>query len=199
MNKRQYFDDLAPWWDSMPWPANAAESAADFCRRSCPPGARRILDVGCGTGLLAPHLLPGDDPLLVVELDFAPAMLVEVCRKVPDPRLAPVCADALLAPFGDSVFDAVLCFGILPHLGEPKHAVERLWRMVRPGGAIAVGHFLGSAALNERHRGIGGPVANDQLPPAPDLVRLFDGLGSAATVAQDDAGGYYVRAEKPRP
>ncbi len=195
--KRIYFNDLAPRWDAMPWPADAAARAAQFCRRAWPLGAGRLLDAGCGTGLLAPHLLrAGDESSRLVELDFAPAMVDEARRKHPDRRLLPVCADVLRMPFPPETFDAVLCFGIVPHLGEPGPALLSLWRVVRPGGAIAAGHFLGSSELNERHRSIGGPVGGDQLPAAVELGAILRALGATVTDAEDRPERYFVRAVK---
>ncbi len=195
--KRIYFNELAPRWDSMPWPPDADERAADFCRRAWPREAGWLLDVGCGTGLLAPHVLrAGDGDTRLIELDFAPAMVTEARRKNPDERLLPVCADALRMPFPPESFGAVLCFGILPHLGEPGKALRALWEMVCPGGLIAVGHFLGSAQLNERHRSIGGPVGEDLLLAAAELGELLRSLGATVTDAVDLPERYLVRAEK---
>ncbi len=195
--KRSYFDQLAPRWDGMPWPPEIADRAAEFCRRACPPRPGRVLDAGSGTGLLGPHVLRIQDArAILVELDFAPAMLAEARRKIADDRAVPVCADAVALPFPDSAFDAVLCFGILPHLGDPWEAAAELWRVVAPAGVIAVGHLVGSRELNERHRSIGGPVAGDTLLPASQLAALFEEFGARVAAAQDTPHGYFVVARR---
>ena len=72
--KCTYFDELAPRWDSLPAPADKMEEVARFCKLACPRPAARILDVGSGTGILAPHVLEDSvDGFRLVELDF-------VCR-----------------------------------------------------------------------------------------------------------------------
>lgn len=196
--KREYFNSLAPRWDAMPWPADRDARVADFCRRALPPAAAVILDAGSGTGLLAPHLLtqPGNSPALVVELDYALAMLQASAAKHGNGRVAHVCGDALRLPFGDATMDAVLCFGILPHLGDPGRAVRELWRVLRPAGAIAVGHLLGSAELNRRHREIGGPVGGDTLLPGDELAEMLRGLGASEVEAEDSPACYLVCARK---
>lgn len=194
--KRNYFNDLAPRWDNIPRAPDAGDRIAAFCRRSLAAGARRVLDVGAGTGLLAPHLFEAGPLALLVEVDYAPGMLRVSRSKSPDGRRRFVCADALRMPFQPAAFDAVLCFGILPHLGDAVAALTALWRAVAPGGRLSIGHLMGSAELNARHREIGGPVAADTLLPAERVASFLEALGAARTEAQDRPDGYFVLAER---
>jgi len=198
--KRTYFNELATRWDSLPGPPDAQRRAAEFCRLACPSGAARVLDVGSGTGLLVPHLLgriPADGT--IVALDFAIEMLREGRRKHADPRLSCVCADARGLPFPEGAFDAVLCFGVLPHLGGPDAALPELWRVLRPGGVLAVGHLMGSAELNALHRSLGEPVAGDTLIPAALLADMLHKLGAGGVRGDETPEKYFVRAEKDTP
>jgi len=195
--KRNYFNEIAWRWDSIPRPSDMGGRVADFCRRACPADAQRILDAGSGTGLLGPHLvrrLGGDFAL--VETDFALDMLRRSAAKRPDARTRRVCSDALRLPFPDACFDVVLCYGILPHLGDPRDALAELLRVVCPGGRLSVGHLMGSGQLNAMHRSIGGPVGGDTLPGAPELVDILTGLGVAVDQADDLPSGYFVSARR---
>lgn len=196
-SKRAYFDELAPRWEEMPQPPDAPERVAAFCRRACPVEARWVLDVGSGTGVLVAPLLERLGPeARLIELDFAPAMLRRAILKTTDARLVAICADALALPFRPELFDAVLCFGILPHLGPAAGALARLWEAVAPGGVLTIGHLMGSTELNARHRSFGGPVGEDFLPEAPEVAGLLLELGAVAVEAEDTPDGYFVRAEK---
>jgi demethylmenaquinone methyltransferase/2-methoxy-6-polyprenyl-1,4-benzoquinol methylase len=85
--KRQYFNDLAPQWDSFPTIADAPARIQRYLARSARPGARLILDVGCGTGILLPYLLEMYPQAgCLVEFDYAEGMLVENACKFPDGR-----------------------------------------------------------------------------------------------------------------
>ncbi len=191
--RREYFNELAARWDGMPRPEDAPARIRAFCRRACPPGARLVLDAGCGTGILLAALLELLEPAArIVALDFAPAMLAEVGRKFPDGRVHRVCGDARALPFPEALFDAVLCFGLLPHLGEPRRALEALWPAVRRGGVLAIGHLMGSRELNERHRSFGGPIGNDVLPEASEVAAILGELGAVAVEADEGPGGYFV-------
>jgi ubiquinone/menaquinone biosynthesis C-methylase UbiE len=195
--KRTYFNELAARWDEMLQTQHASARVAAFCERACPAGARWVLDVGAGTGVLVLPLLErlGSQARLI-ELDFAFEMLRRAVSKTSDARLLAVCADAMAMPFPPGLFDAVLCFGILPHLGPAAHALARLWEAVAPAGVLAIGHLMGSSELNARHRSFGGPIAADFLPEADEVARLLVELGAVAVEAEDSPSEYFVRASK---
>ncbi len=47
-------------------------------------------------------------------------------------------ADALRLPFADDVFDRVICAEVLEHIPADTAVMAELWRVVRPGGTVAV-------------------------------------------------------------
>lgn len=194
--KREYFNALAGEWDLHPHPPDAPRKLRQFCQRACPPGAGRVLDCGCGTGLLVTYLQERLGPgAWVVELDFARAMLQESKRKHRG-RLTWVCADACRLPFGPASFDAVLMFGLLPHVEEPVVALREALRVLRPGGQLAVGHLMSSAELNAFHSQLEGPVREDRLLPAGELAGLLDQVGAETLEAWDEPGFYCVLARR---
>lgn len=196
-HNRQFFNGLAATWDSLPGPSDANETAARFVERALEPGHSRILDVGCGTGILLPSLAARwvSRPV-IIELDIALEMLLQNRRKFGGAVASCVCASALAPPFPDGCFDAVLCFGVLPHLGGCQDALGRLLHRVRPGGVIAVGHLMDSATLNSFHAGLDRPVNRDVLPPADALADVLRGLGVRTVHAEESPGWYFVRGEK---
>jgi demethylmenaquinone methyltransferase/2-methoxy-6-polyprenyl-1,4-benzoquinol methylase len=195
--KRQYFHDLALQWDSFLTVADAPARIRRYLERSARRGARRILDVGCGTGILLPYLLemyPQAAP--VVEFDFAEGMLAENARKFPDQRILRVCADAQDLPFVGLSFDLILCFSVLPHLGDTAPAVEKLYQALRPQGVLTVGHMSASKELNEFHRSLDAPVMRDKLLSAGELGEILRRLGAAVVCMEEETDWYFVRAEK---
>lgn len=188
--RRDYFDGLAQRWDALPSPPDAGEKANRFVRAAVRNDDRRVLDVGSGTGILV-EAMRG---LRVVECDLAEGMLRESRHKWGAIPEGWVCADALIPPF-KRVFDTVLCFGVLPHLGDPREALRALITCLRPGGGIAIGHMMSSDELNAFHGQLDGPVKHDRIVPVPDLAAILESLGGRITAAEESPGWYFVRAE----
>jgi len=198
MDKRTYFNQLAPLWDALPSPPGAADKIRRFIARSVAEGASRVLDAGCGTGVLLPALLEERPALnMVCELDFAEEMLRQARLRAGDRRVHMVAADTACLPFQPASFDAVLCFGLLPHLPDPVAACRAFFDCLRPGGALGVCHLRDSSGLNAFHAQLNGPVSADRLPPAPELAALMASCGAKLLAAEEEPGWYFVLAARP--
>ena len=100
------------------------------------PGAR-VLDVACGTGVLARALIARVGPAgAVVGLDLNEGMLAVARRKEPEVEWRQGRAEAL--PFPDRSFDAVASqFGLM-FFEDRVGAIAEMLRVLRPGGRLAV-------------------------------------------------------------
>ncbi len=97
-----------------------------------PPGARRILDIGCGTGFFLAELEerhPG-----AVGLDISHAMLRVSEQYVPGARL--VTGDAERLPFHAGAFDAVFCKGSLHHTRDHVGFLSNCRQVLRRDGVL---------------------------------------------------------------
>jgi ubiquinone/menaquinone biosynthesis C-methylase UbiE len=195
--RRQHFNDLANEWDHLPGPPDT-EKVRDFVRRSDAPGASRILDVGCGTGILMPHLQAlFCAASCFVELDLAEHMLQVNAAKYPGTRIGHICADAESLPFVNSCFDLVLCFGIFPHFENKTAALDQMFSTLRSGGIWCLGHLMGSRELNAFHSKLSGPVSGDSLPSTEVLAGMLRKMGVKDISTEENSDWYFVRAVKP--
>jgi len=134
----------------------------------------RLLDVACGTGLLAGAAT--ELGLKGVGVDFAKSMVAEAKRKHKNAEFQLGDAEAL--PFDDASFDAVTCpFGLL-HLADPDAAIAQAFRVLKPGGRFAFTVWCDPDKAKffeivldaiRRHGRLDVP-----LPPAPPLFRFSD-------------------------
>lgn len=131
----------------------------------------RVLDVACGTGVLARHAadLVGQGNL-VSGVDINEGMLSVARAKNPTINWQQASAESL--PFDNNLFDAVFCqFGLM-FFDQPVQAVQEMYRVLLPGGrlTLAVWDALEnspgySALVNLLERLFGTAIANELRAP----------------------------------
>jgi SAM-dependent methyltransferase len=97
----------------------------------------RVLDVGCGTGVLAREALRrvGQEGQ-VVGLDLNEGMLTIAART--EPKIEWRLGDAASLPFEDASFDAVVSQFALMYLPDRVASLLEMWRTLEPGGRLAI-------------------------------------------------------------
>lgn len=193
--KQSYFDRIAVRWDSFAGPPDAPSKLSELVRRATAHQPCRILDVGCGTGILVPWLMRSCPGALLVELDFSPTMLAINRSKHDEFNIEYCCHKIESAPFPTASFDAIICFNVLPHL-DLDEALSATRRLLRPNGRIAVGHLMSSQELNAFHASLNGPVAQDYSPPSKDLARRLADVGLTVLHCEERPGWYFVLSEQ---
>jgi ubiquinone/menaquinone biosynthesis C-methylase UbiE len=99
------------------------------------PAQARVLEVGCGTGVLTRVLAGWPNVEAVVGVDPA-ASLIQEARQLAS-GLANVSfeeADGRSLPFGDGSFDVVIFDSTLSHVPRPERALAEAHRVLRPAG-----------------------------------------------------------------
>jgi ubiquinone/menaquinone biosynthesis C-methylase UbiE len=139
-----------------------------------------VLDVGCGTGVLARAAVGRVAPSgTVTGLDRNDAMLA-VARRADD-RVAWRAGLAEEMPFADSAFDRVTSQFALMFFDDRRAAVAEMSRVLRPGGVLAVATWAtidespGYAAMVELLRQCIGEAAAEALL-APFCLGTTDDL-----------------------
>jgi SAM-dependent methyltransferase len=101
-------------------------------------GARptRILDVGCGTGILSDRLSRTLRGARVVGCDFSTGMLRHAGAR--GAQVAWVQANALELPFRDASFDAVVSTEAFHWFPDQQCALNEFHRVLVPGGRLLV-------------------------------------------------------------
>jgi SAM-dependent methyltransferase len=96
-----------------------------------------VLDVGCGTGLLAERLC--DLGYTVTGLDQSRGMLQHVHKRRRD--IPVVVGESTLLPFRDDAFSLTYCVAVLHHVADPgavRQTLREMARVTRPGGFVLI-------------------------------------------------------------
>ena len=119
-----------------------------------------FLDVGCGTGVLVPHLL-AHRPGRILAVDFAENMIALAREKVEDSRVEFLCAD--IFTLTGRVFDCCFLYNTFPFFSEPDRLVDHLATLLRPGGRLCISHSRGKAGESYMGQTLcGAPVHPNQ-------------------------------------
>jgi SAM-dependent methyltransferase len=103
------------------------------------PAKARVLDVGCGTGVLTRLLARWPDVGAVVGADLYPLLLSKARAHAADlPNVTFEEADARSLPFPDEAFDVVVFDSALSHIPGPDRALAEAFRVLRPSGWVGV-------------------------------------------------------------
>ena len=102
----------------------------------------RVLEVGCGTGVVVRDLaaLVGRRGA-VTAVDTSATLLARarsLSRGAAGGRIAFRRADGHRLPFGDRRFDVVLAITVILHVEDPLRVVKEMTRVARPGGRIGL-------------------------------------------------------------
>jgi ubiquinone/menaquinone biosynthesis C-methylase UbiE len=180
-------------------PALFGEWAPHVCDLAGVAPGRRVLDVACGTGIVArvaADRMGGAGT--VVGLDLNAAMLA-VARRV-QPAIEWRQGDAARLPFPPASFDRVLCQMALMFFPDRVQALREMGRVTAPGGVVALvvpasldaqpayGPFVAMATREA------GPEAASLLGAyfacghLPELERLVESAGLRITAARTRAG-----------
>ena len=152
-----------------------------------------VLDVGCGTGVLAraARARAGASGA-VTGLDANAGMLAVAAEKAPD--IAWRQGNAAALPFPDDRFDRVVSQFLLMFLEDPAAALRDMVRVTRPGGRVSVAVWAGPETMpvydtlarlaSERISPEAGAVI--AFPFALGDLSYFTSLAEAAGIANPD-------------
>jgi 2-polyprenyl-6-hydroxyphenyl methylase/3-demethylubiquinone-9 3-methyltransferase len=127
------YDDLADeWWKPhgvfgpLHWLASARADVVPVASRP----RSVLLDLACGGGLLAPHIVGKGHHHVGVDLGVSTTHLAQAHG------VDAVRGDVLLLPFASSSVDVVVAGEIFEHVSDLARVVDEIGRVLRPGGTL---------------------------------------------------------------
>ena len=146
-----------------------------LARRFGPWDGKRLLDIGCGTGLWLRSATEFGAKAAGIDLS---ELALDVCRRsLPEAELH--CGAAERLPFDDREFDFVSCLGALEHFLEPREALREMIRVAKPNASVLL--LVPNAGFLTRRLGFYGGteqvVAHEEVLSLPVWQELFESVG----------------------
>lgn len=170
-----------------------AEDVHDFARRAILDALGlgpqdRLLDVGCGGGLLLRDALASG--AAATGLDHSEEMVRLAGARAPGAEVVLGSAERL--PFGDASFTAVAMSIVFFFLPDPVAVLRECRRVLAPGGRIAV--YTTSPALRGTPAAPEPVASHGRFYDDEELAELARRAGLAAVAVVDDDGGQLLTA-----
>jgi len=158
-------------------------------------GAVRVLDVGCGTGILSFCLAQNADIASVRGVDISQRYVEYANRCNGDSRLCFQVGDACALPFPDASFDCSVSMLALQFVPQAALAVREMRRVTCPGGTVAAATWDArgglvaqrmiydtAAMLNGNGRRVRAAAYTRPMSRPGDLARVWHDSGLADVV-----------------
>ena len=102
--------------------------------------ALRILDIGCGTGVLLRRALDADGTRTAIGVDLTLNMLRQAHGRLPG-TVPLVCASGEHVPLRGAIVDLVVSTSALHYMRDPLGMLTEARRLLVPGGTVVVGDW----------------------------------------------------------
>ena len=107
----------------------------------------RVLDCGCGTGILLPALERRFQHVYGIDLSLDMLRVAVARRRHDKSGYTVAVSDAAQLPYPDAFFDCLVCRSSLHHMPDLKGALCELNRVLKPGGRLVISEPCNDAWL----------------------------------------------------
>jgi 2-polyprenyl-3-methyl-5-hydroxy-6-metoxy-1,4-benzoquinol methylase len=179
-----FFDRMAEVWDEVAiHPPERVREVLKLAGLDSAPGAR-VLDVGCGTGVLAPWLAAAVGPEgRILAIDLSPRMIAVAKAKRSfanvEYRIGDFCG--LRETSG---FDALVVYSAFPHFDDHGAFFRQAASLLVDGGRLVIAHIEPREVINSFHENQG--PASTVLAPVEELAAEARPYGFRPHLLRDD-------------
>ncbi len=162
-----FFDSCAEKWDD--WSDLSDPAIGEILSLFSIPKGLKILDIGCGTGILE-NFLATYQPSEIMGIDISEKMIEISAKKRKYPGAHYLCTNIL--DFHGKEYDLAIINNAFPHFTKKNTLPVHLSSILKSNGRLIIMHTQSRAEINQRHAEKAGCVS-ELLPPAQELANLF--------------------------
>lgn len=191
-NVKSFFNALAPRWDERCGDnTQQRERIRTLLSLVGIKKQSRLLDVGCGTGILESFLIEYE-PESILAVDVADEMIKYAKTNYQDPKITFICRDAMTLEEGE--YDYIFIHNAFPHFEEGLACINKMAQLLKTGGKLVICHSQSRAWINSHHQAKAAGVSRT-LIEAKQLARQMEEGFSIETIL-DNESMYMVVGQK---
>ncbi len=162
----QYFDSLAPLWGKER--VFSDEKLAMIFSKVHIEKGTRVLDVGCGSGVIDGYLLKKG--AVIDALDISPKMIEEARKKKENAGVNYFVSDFYAYKGKD--YDTLIVFDAYPHFKNPKKFASHAKKCLKKGGSLWIVFDASKESINECHAGTPNGISRQLLSPLEEAKQF---------------------------
>lgn len=146
-NVKEFFDIRAEKWDS--WSKDDSVFIDGLLTQASIKDGGRVLDLGCGTGVLTPFLLKSKASY-IFGLDLS-AKMIEIAKKKygESNRLHFKAGDFYEMKWPQ--FSNIICYNAYPHFLDVHGFAKKAYELLNQGGTLLIAHDASRASIDAHH------------------------------------------------
>jgi ubiquinone/menaquinone biosynthesis C-methylase UbiE len=194
---RNFFDEKAKDWDKNHGNNLSKSNLENLVGLLNIFEGSRVVDLGCGTGILVPYLLDKVNATgTIYAVDPSKKMLYELSKKFQRDNIKTVAINAEELSKIDDVVDAIVCFSAFPHIENKEKAIEEIAKILKKDGRFLIAHFSSRDEINSFHSKLQSPICHHILPDKNEMEKLMNDFGFRITRFIDEHSRYELLALK---
>lgn len=199
--KNKFFNDHAEKWYDMCYKdlktgLNKHQNKFErlFSLLQLKPGSK-VLDVGCGSGILVPFIFKDIKNGILHELDSSEKMIEVNKKQNTQNNIKFIIADIEAASLENEYYDVIICFSCFPHFHNKQKTLNKIYNLLKENGIVVICNFKSTKELNKLHASHLA-VKHDIMPNKKTMEKLLlnSNLNIKYFIEEDEF--YYIMSKK---